>query len=108
MKNYPTITLVAFIVLCGCTRSSYFAELDPRAKSVNSSKYGKGKYFYHYSKFIFPSENAAQEKEDYFNFAQTEIAQKIAGNQACTIIPESLSYYGEGGVVSVLVKCNET
>ncbi|MDP5460722.1 hypothetical protein [Alishewanella sp. SMS8] len=108
MKNYPTITLVAFIVLCGCTRSSYFAELDPRAKSVNSSKYGKGKYFYHYSKFIFSSENAAQEKEDYFNFVQTEIEQKIAGNQACTIIQESLSYYGEGGVVSVLVKCNET
>ena len=54
------------------------------------------------------SVNDTQRKEEYFNFVQTEIDQKLDKNGACIIVKESLSYYGEGGIVSVLLKCNET
>ena len=108
MKNHHTIKLVALIILCGCTSSPYFVELDLGSKSLNSSKYGEGVYFYHYSKFIFSTMSDAKEKEQYFKFVQTEINKKLAEKGACTIIQGSLSYYSEESNVSVLVKCSET
>jgi hypothetical protein len=108
MINHHTIKLVALIMLCGCTGSPYFAELDQSSKSLNSAKYGEGTYFYHYAKFIFPTMNDAKAKKEYFNFVQTEINKKLGKKGACIIIQESLSYYSEEGNVSVLVKCSET
>ncbi|MBV2131164.1 hypothetical protein [Arsukibacterium indicum] len=108
MKNHHTIKLVTLLILCGCSSSPYFVELDPRSKSANAAQYGEGVYFYHYSKIIFPSMTDAKAKEEYFNFVQTDIDEKLDKNAACEIIQESLSYNSEGGEVSVLVKCNET
>jgi hypothetical protein len=85
MKYRHTIKLFALLILCGCSSSPYFVELDPRSKSVNSSEYGEGAYFYHYSNFIFPSMNDAKAKEEYFNFCK----QKLMKNWIKRVLAQS-------------------
>ena len=99
--------LLSFAIL-GCSYTPYLQELDDQSEQVNVEKYGKGSYYFYKSKHRFSSTNNANELTAYYADVGQYIKAELSDYENCRIIKKSLSYYSEGGWVSILIQCPAT
>lgn len=102
------LVVILTSILLACSSSPYHAELDPLSKQKTASKYGEGTHYFVYSKHRFSSNNNTKQKEQYIRDTEAYIQEHMPTPENCEIIKETLSYYSEGGNVSVLVVCRGT
>ena len=97
------------VMVAGCAiadSSSYFVRLDPIGEARVKEKYGDGLFYFHYSRYRFSNYKNVEEERIYLGAVENETNRKKVCLGGLSIINESISYYSEGGEVSVLVKCD--
>ena len=102
------IIVILSSILLGCSNSPYHAELDPLSKQKTVPKYGEGTHYFVYSKHRFSANNNIEQKEKHISDTTAYIQEHMPSPENCKIIKETLSYYSEGGNVSILVVCRGT
>ncbi|WP_444882713.1 hypothetical protein [Microbulbifer sp. PSTR4-B] len=103
------LVLCSSAIVAGCVAAStspYFVRLDPVGEKIVKEKYGIGIFYFHYSRHRFSSYKNSREENLYLDGVEEEVRQKDICLGSFTVIRDSISYYSEGGEVSVLVKCD--
>ena len=96
-------------MVAGCvaaSTSSYFVKLDPISEKRVKEKYDDGIFYFHYSRHRFSNYKNSGEENIYLDGVEDEVRQKDICANNFTVIRNTISYYSEGGEVSVLVKCD--
>lgn len=106
-KSIYTIVFASILVACSHA-SPYFVELDPLSMQRTVPKHGEGKHYFFKSRHRFTSNDNTGKKEQYYRDVEAHIKESFASEDNCEIIKETLSYYSEGGSVSILVVCRGT
>jgi hypothetical protein len=106
LKKFGCLAIILFCVV-SCSSTPYFVSLSNDDIGLERVKkiYGKGTYFYFYSQYVMTKEEINSDYKYFFEFVENEVKKEIICNDAHSIIKQSLSYYGENGYVSILIKC---
>ncbi|WP_444914021.1 hypothetical protein [Microbulbifer sp. TRSA007] len=97
------------IALMACSNTPYHVELDSISKKERTViKHGEGAYYFVYTRHRFTSADDVDGFEKYYADIDRYINTNMSQHGDCKYIKETLSYYDEGGNVSVLVICKST
>ncbi|WP_444946312.1 hypothetical protein ACJJIP_04725 [Microbulbifer sp. VTAC004] len=107
MKIGVLLIALSFLLI-SCSRTPHHVELDDFSKERKVSKYGEGTYYFIYTYHTFSSKNDTEGQEVYFRDIEKYIDLYLENSNTCKPIKETLSYYSEGGSVSILVLCKST
>ena len=107
MSKSVFITILT-LALLACSNSPYHVELDTLSKQKTVPKYGEGTHYFVYSRHRFSANNNTEQKEQHIRDTKAYIQEHVPIPDSCEIIKETLSYYSEGGNVSILVVCRGT
>lgn len=106
-RCFILFSILVFIVSCSLADTApYFVRLGEAGENRVKTKRGFGEYYFSYSYFRFTSKDNSEEQKEYFKFVKQEILNQNICKGNFSIFEETLSYYSEGGSVSVLVKCD--
>jgi hypothetical protein len=107
LKNLIALIGLLFF-LTSCSTAPYFVSFGKDDLGFNRVEdlYGQGEYFYFFSRYTMTKEEVSSDYELYFEFVENEVQAKNVCEKSYSIVKKSLSYYGENGSVSVLIRCN--
>ena len=107
MKKLIGLVSLSFFLI-SCSIAPYFVEIgkDDIGFMRVENLYGQGEYFYFYSQYTMTKEEISNDYGLYFKFVENEVEAKNVCKQSYSIVKKSLSYYGENGSVSLLIRCN--
>jgi len=92
-------------MLMACSQAPYHVELGPLSKQETVPKYGEGKHYFIYTFHRFVSRDDVEALNAYYRDIEHYVEKNMPRSGNCRVIKETLSYYSEGGSVSILVVC---
>ena len=102
------ILLLSFILcVSSCSTQPYFMSVneDKIGLSRIESKFGTGRYFIFNSLYTITKEELDNNFQGFYTLTVNEITKQNICDNRFLILKQTLSYYDEGGAVSVMIKC---